>query len=249
MKKLPQSEYDTRVTIIAGHDNDLNALATALGATWVLQDYISGPDGVFVPTPPLSGIHAVRDVESDRIDLSFVYPRYAQTGLDYFRLNESGILEQTPLLFHNSSLNWNYGNTSTYLEPSQSTNETDSTTQLEQHIKQMLSKYHPSSAACFDSAAEFWKENRVPFENLQSVTDSVNGTDHATDLVQIIGSFVVGLSIGVLGLIWKQCKASGSIKEIRKLKHTTVSQSESPFEIESNDDDNDGNDDEPMHLV
>lgn len=155
--------YDTSVTIILGHDEDLNTMATALGARWTLQEpYLSGPDGAFVPTPPVSGIHAIRDVASDRVDLSFVYPVYSSQGQSSsFHHNMTGILEHTPLLFQEEIPFAKVNDQSTSIGPS-NTDSVSSLDTLEEYVLSVLSGYERAATTCYHQAAEYWAATPSP---------------------------------------------------------------------------------------
>jgi hypothetical protein len=89
-------DYDTHVTIVVGHDGNLDDMATALGIQWELQHpYISSSSstskGDYLPTPPLSALHVVRSFtmgyktdDNERsvpvdhhIDVSILFPIYS----------------------------------------------------------------------------------------------------------------------------------------------------------------------------
>ena len=174
----PDEDYDTRVTVFVGHDGDLDTMATALGVRWILQEpYISGKDGAFLPTPPMSGIHAVRrfDEETDRIDLSFVYPMYAQADSAKFVLNTTGILEHTPLIFQDEFKGASMDDRSTHITAHGSKS---SLKLLEEHILNVLSSYNRGAAQCYHSSAKYWAAQDA---KRQQVLKTASGT---TDLAQ-----------------------------------------------------------------
>ena len=154
-----EEDYDTTVTIVFGHDGDLDCMATALGATWVLQEpYISGPQGAFLPTPPMSGIHAVRDVTTDRVDLSFVYPVYPNhmyaTGPN-FALDTAGQLQSTPLLFDQAVPFTQVQDTTTSIQSPKDSSKT-SLDILEDHVLEILAGYSERSEECYHKAVDYW---------------------------------------------------------------------------------------------
>ena len=167
-------DYDTAVTIVLGHDGDLNCIATALGASWILKEpYISGPGGAFLPTPPMSGIHAVRDVQSDQIDLSFVYPVYSTTASDgknkYFRRNTTGILEYTPLRLKETLRYSQVNSKSTRIIPP-TDKSVDSVQVLEDYLLDILSGYNQRATDCFHAADDYWGSPSPP-EAFVSITN------------------------------------------------------------------------------
>eukprot|EP00977_Amphora_coffeiformis_P001745 scaffold337_cov172-Amphora_coffeaeformis.AAC.19 len=80
-QRINHDDYDTRITILAGHDGDLDAMATAMGVSWQPDDDVYHSHmGQYLPTPPMSGIHAVRNVETGNIKIEFIFPVYDLTG-------------------------------------------------------------------------------------------------------------------------------------------------------------------------
>jgi hypothetical protein len=96
----------TFATIVVGHDNDLDALATALGVSWEAPPLYKSYPHKYLVTPPVSGIHAKHTVaagRNSRIDLSYLCPVFSSlTNNDQWILNDSGILEQSPLQWSDS---------------------------------------------------------------------------------------------------------------------------------------------------
>jgi hypothetical protein len=101
----------TKVTLIVGHDGDLDSVATALGLRWRLGPrYHTSPanqQGEYVPTPPGSAMHFELDLQSKVVEQSFWYPvlvEHFEPNSTYRRIpkgmrrNSTGILEQVPLV-------------------------------------------------------------------------------------------------------------------------------------------------------
>lgn len=101
----------TKVTLIVGHDSNMDAVATSLGLRWRLDRmYQEAPSSSpehkvldeLTPTPPGGAMHFVVD-DKDTVTMDFWYPVFLQnshapkvpTGM---QLNTSGILERTPMI-------------------------------------------------------------------------------------------------------------------------------------------------------
>lgn len=146
------SKQKHRVCIIVGHDGDLDAIATALDVQWELQEpYLSGSQGAYLPTPPMSGFHAARNVKNDEIRLSFLYPIFSTTRVKWVT-NTSGILERTPVLF-NPDVDMVY-----FPDEKWTAIRADrgrgSLSILRAHIEQVISRY-TGAMDCFQSAERF----------------------------------------------------------------------------------------------
>jgi hypothetical protein len=101
---------DAKVTLIVGHDGDMDAIATAFGLRWVLPSpYHTSPGndmGEYVPTPPASAMQFVMDKDESWVDMSYRFPIMLErfhntTGVHIpkgMRMNSSGILEATPMV-------------------------------------------------------------------------------------------------------------------------------------------------------
>lgn len=129
-------ETTTRATIIAAHDGDLDALATALGADWKLgPPYASTP---YTPTPPASAIHIVLD-ESLRLSFEFLYPVYSSNvgNATEWITNTTGILEAVPLTFGSKAA-------------------PKTLDELLDHLEQERSQY-PGATKCYEAAASFYR--------------------------------------------------------------------------------------------
>lgn len=166
--------YDTRVTMVFGHDGDLDSMATALGAKWILNPpYVSGPGGSFLETPPTSGIYAKRSLDTDRVDLSFVYPNYsADPSSTFFRLNSSGILELTPLrLMKDLEGIFRTGTKSLFLEKSANRKEPSSLDLLEEFVGQAMSEYYPT--ACYENSSIYWDEHQQTLDARENPIESL----------------------------------------------------------------------------
>jgi hypothetical protein len=168
-------EYDTYVIIVTGHDGNLEDLVTALGASYIAPPPYRHPVGgtinrnqndttssgsnraepyYYLATPPMSGIYARQDVHDDRptiTALNFVTPIYSQQPMEQVwtaALNDTGILEQVPLLERGSDNHLfdtvldNYNDDDDHLD------------QLRQHIEQVLQQY-TGSLDCFQTTKHF----------------------------------------------------------------------------------------------
>jgi hypothetical protein len=92
MESAMNDESVETVTLLVGHDGDLDSAATAFGVTWDLgPPYLALPE--WYPTPPGSALRLTRykmprstnDAAQDTVHLSFLYPVYA--------LNKSAAVE------------------------------------------------------------------------------------------------------------------------------------------------------------
>ena len=92
---LQALQEEGRVTIVTGHDTDLDAFATALGVHWNFPEYGS-PD--FYPTPPLTGIHVAYQADGSLLKLSALYPVY--NNGDIWGTDKSAVLREVPLEFN-----------------------------------------------------------------------------------------------------------------------------------------------------
>lgn len=146
-KPLPSSDS---VTIAIAHETELDALATAFGITWDPPEYQSHPE--FVPTPPSSGLHVVRDTDTGEIAVSFLYPVFHTEGLDNWETDASGPLKSTPVL-------WQPSATSSSFFSNETAGVVPSLESLEAHFVSRLSEYE-GAKACYDSK-RFSTENAV----------------------------------------------------------------------------------------
>ena len=145
-------ETQNTVTILAGHDTDLNTLATALGVTWDLPEYQTHPD--LLPTPPGSGIHLVRDTITNKVDVSFVYPVYHSEDDDDDNANDlewetnlSGVMKEVPVLWKQDGVSTTQSGTISSMKD------------LEAHLSRHLSKYHQGATDCFQALAREFEES------------------------------------------------------------------------------------------
>jgi len=92
--------YDAKVTILVGHDTDLNSVATAFGLRWKLPPpFYQDSSGEHMPTPPGSGIHFALDVGTGVLDMAYIHPIIVEGEGDDFHFNRKGIFESTPIIF------------------------------------------------------------------------------------------------------------------------------------------------------
>jgi hypothetical protein len=101
---------DAKVTLIVGHDGDIDSVATAFGLRWILPPpYHTSPGnrmGEYVPTPPGSALQFVTDTEARWVDLWYRFPisveRFDNTTAARIpkgmQMNASGLLESTPMV-------------------------------------------------------------------------------------------------------------------------------------------------------
>lgn len=100
-----KEDYDDTLTIVVGHDGNLDDLATALGSTGWIAPAPYESHASYYPTPPVSGLYIRRDAGRDAaVHLSFVTPVYSSATdpantSESWVWNDTGILEQVPLLF------------------------------------------------------------------------------------------------------------------------------------------------------
>jgi len=171
LHSLSNDSYDTYVTILAGHDGNLESLATALGASWSLPaPYRTGLDASEEPyrgTPPLSGLHVERSFLSKTIKYHFLTPVYSSiissknystsNGHVEWVFNASGILEQVPL-------EWRFGpftlEDSADIGTSTGQNR-DPMTELERQIKDVLGLY-TGAMACFEASRGYLEVLNIP---------------------------------------------------------------------------------------
>ena len=116
-KCIKEDDVDATVTLIIGHDGDLDSVATALGVRWRLESpyHTTSPAnarGEYVPTPPGSALHFEYQPATGSVEMQFLYPIYLYAynrGLTTnstdipriprnMQLNTTGILEETPLI-------------------------------------------------------------------------------------------------------------------------------------------------------
>jgi hypothetical protein len=146
-----KDDYDIRITIIVGHDGNLNTLASALGVRWQLPaPYQSRRKDS--PTPPGSALHFSHDMDSASLEMSFLYPVF---GIDWTLNNETGILGCVPLslvdstsdAFSNAVKVDNDGAT----EIGASADGRSGVQLLREHLFSVLRVY-PGAMECYDAA-------------------------------------------------------------------------------------------------
>ena len=103
-------EIHAKVTLIVGHDSDIDAVATAFGLRWILPPpFHTSPGnemGEYVPTPPGSALQFETESEGQRVDLWYRFPisveRFDNTTTASMskgmQMNDSGLLEATPMV-------------------------------------------------------------------------------------------------------------------------------------------------------
>ena len=192
-----QEDYDTRVTIILGHDDDLEPTATALGATWKLKEpFISDPNGDFLSVPPMSGIHAVRDVTTEQVDVALLYPNYfVSTSTKDFNVDRGGSLLSVPLLFTRELPFSQVGETSTSIQPPPD-HQWTGVDILEEHTLQVLAGYHERATECYRQAVDYWVSVDPEVAN-ESSTSSIHFQTTVESKHQSFQSFLLFI-MGVL---------------------------------------------------
>ena len=195
--------YDTRVTVLVGHDRGLDGLATALGVQWELKSpYISDELSAILATPPLSGIHAVRDDDTDKISMSFVYPVYSSPDSDNttpWQTNTSGILEHSALQFDKHPSFVETDETATYIKPDGSSSSLDL---LSHHIHDTISGY-PGALHCFQAATNL---DSSSFRNASiEVAYSKHQIVSTATLITLLMGMLLGcLFAGLVAWRWQQ---------------------------------------------
>lgn len=137
---VPRPNQQDTMSIFTGHDVDLDTLATALGVRWDPPEYQTYPE--FMTTPPGSGIHIVRDTETQEIQVSFMYPVYHKEVHEEWVTDHSGVLKEIPVLWANEDKNaasWNQ-------QPIPSIQD------LESHFLSRLSRF-AGATECYEATA------------------------------------------------------------------------------------------------
>eukprot|EP00797_Seminavis_robusta_P006198 Sro1411_g270410.1 n/a (331) ;mRNA; r:21166-22158 len=196
----------TTVTIVVGHDGDLDAIATALGVRWKAPPPYQPQSAEYLVTPPVSGIHAKHTIRTgipNRMDMSFLCPVYSMLEDDEqddaWVWNSSGILEQSPLIWRNSktAARWKTSSdgVSTYLEGE---NVIDS---LQQQVLQTLAPY-TGATTCWEATESFLLQQEQTLPPLGSTTSML-----ATSLA-IVGWSLLGLCAAAW--FWTRRRLGGS---------------------------------------
>ena len=86
---------ENTVTVLVGHDDDLDDIATVLGLRWKLPPPYYCRDAEYGPTPPGSALHF--SLDDNLVGMSFLYPVYFDSQHEQ-KVNVTGILEAVPVL-------------------------------------------------------------------------------------------------------------------------------------------------------
>lgn len=146
--------YDVKVTILVGHDTDIDSLATALGLRWRLSPPFYQDDfGEFVATPPGSAMHFVHDIDSSEVKMSYLYPIMVTGKSKGYHLNRTGILESAPMTFR-KGIDENFAyklvqdNAASYVSSVE--NNLNGVDVLNARAEAVLKRY-PEAAECFSN--------------------------------------------------------------------------------------------------
>jgi hypothetical protein len=142
----PKDDYDIRITIIVGHDGNLNTLASALGVRWQLPaPYQSRLQDA--ATPPGSALHFSHDINAESLEMSFLYPVF---NIDW-TLNETG---SVPLVLEDSSSD-TFSNAVKVHETNTEIGASDDGRSVVQLLRERLFsvlRVHPGAMECYDAA-------------------------------------------------------------------------------------------------
>jgi len=192
-----QQQHHDDVTIILGHDTDLDAIATALGMTWELPPpFLPG----YKPTPPGSGLHFAHD--GKEVEISFVAPTYfaststsssssSSGNMGGLPINSTGILTEFPVTFDSRTIPTEIHDNRITVLPSIQI--------LRNHIREVLGTYHSSSLDCFEAAEIRWSSTiNDPF----CLAQKSHLSDTPTSSPQVrVGFLVVGW-LGFISMAW-----------------------------------------------
>jgi len=199
------------VTIFEGHDDDLDSLSTALGVTWDLPEYRTHPE--FLPTPPGSGLHIVRDTETGEIHVSYVYPVYHKKGHTHWKTNESGTMKRVPVIWKN---------THSFEERSRAS-VVPSFREFESHFRSTLDKY-PGAMDCYYATAKKLAESSEPVE--RSLVGSVWFQAHRTKrMATVVEPVAIILALAVF-FILRRASRSFTLKQLLRRKHDSFQYNE-----------------------
>ena len=174
------------VTLIFGHDSDLNAVATALGMTWTLPPPYHTES---TPTPPGSGLHFVHD--GSGVEISFMAPVFFADHT--MTLNTSGILVEVPVVF-DSFDSKNRGVTT----------ETAAVFPIDAMRSRILSnlKGYTGSIDCFEAAEAMYRSPDYISLESKFVGSEKSGSEQSEFIVNLLsGSAVIVYSITAAALI------------------------------------------------
>lgn len=186
-------QEENTISIIIGHDESLDAVATALGVRWVLPEPYQGAHIQECDTPPGSALHLQYDSSErhHRLGLSFLYPVYFQTTNQNLRVNTTGILEATPHLrwidskddFRNDRVNQDDGMLWLPGGP----------LALEKRVLGVLEQDYPGAKECYRAAA-----------GLSNPATSVPPNSHRAFLAVGLATIVAVLGMLLLVTCWKR---------------------------------------------
>jgi len=238
-----EEEYDDRVTVLVGHDTDLDAMATVLGIAWDLQaPYLPSPDGAsLLPTPPYSGIHVKRNVQTGHISLSYLYPVFsnAKTG-EWWSQKRNLHMDSAPLQFEEKpvvsnlvlqdhpamrSTSSRIDNTTTRLE------FPDALDRLEERLQSMLGGY-TGAQTCYQKAEDY---RNVLLQNSRGYA-GVRSQQVQQSQADVAGAMIVGFTMGVSLVAVLVCGIIG-YRAYRLRGQLRKEQNEHSFEIGNLSDD------------
>jgi len=142
-------DADACVTILVGHDGDIDSFATAFDLHWLLRPpYRSGKAGEYYPSPPGSGIYIEYDLQSKVSKLSYLFPNFFP--------GEVPLIDCVPLVFNspirqelNSFFDLTKNNQTTSIIPLRQ--GISSLEVLRDRLNILLRKY-PEANDCYDKA-------------------------------------------------------------------------------------------------
>lgn len=135
----PNDDEET-VTIIVGHDSNLDALRTALNVTWELQSpYYQGVPN-YSPTPPGSALHFY-STTGQSVELEYLYPVFTESSSP-FRLQSAPLLMDVVTTNGSTTTNATIHGSGTIV----------TIDELRSRVLETLSKYE-GSLECYQKAA------------------------------------------------------------------------------------------------
>ena len=113
--------YDEKVTILVGHDTNMDSIATAMGLRWSIPPpFYQGDHGEYLATPPGSAMYFTNDLDSNVVKMSYLFPIMVSGKGKSFHYNNTGILESIPMIFREDeneehNYNFSYDETSSFI--------------------------------------------------------------------------------------------------------------------------------------
>ena len=221
-----ESSIDTTINIVTGHDGDLDAVATALGASWSFPlPYLTGNRTDYLPTPPMTGLHITHNVDLNTIQLCVLYPIYSTIeSTSEWVSNITGILEETPLLLENTGDFMMLLNKPGTTEIS-TVDGSPAISALRKHVEKILRQYDDAAYNCFRSS-----ENIIHNEFFSSITlGTLPETHHEGFSNQFLVAFAVILYTGLMIGLGYFCARRGQSQRSSRAKYAPTF---NPSEIE-----------------